>query len=292
MSLYCAHRANLGATSRHEVAHRPTSTPPDLVSRRRRRGAQSTFPTLLLPSILPPSIGSPATVPNLLSAAWQAGLSNGAQVGEIFGLYFAGYAAERYGYRKTMTSALLAIVAFVFIQFFVSHIQTLQAAYILRGLPGGVFQTITTAYAAEARLFASGVLRGMLNVHNEWAYRACYGIQWFWPIPITIGVIFAPESQWWLVRKGRYQAAAKSIERLTTKGAHTNFNTEQKVAMMVHTNDMEKKVSEGTSYFDCLKHTDLRRTEIESIAWLAPISQSMGIKNDVIPIADEGVCRQ
>ncbi|KAK9489576.1 hypothetical protein V1508DRAFT_458411 [Lipomyces doorenjongii] len=223
-----------------------------------------------------------------ISAPWQAGLSNGAQVGEIFGLFFAGYASEKFGYRKTMISALVLIVAFIFIQFFAPNIQTLQAGYILCGLPWGVFQTITTAYAAEVcpialrgylttyvnlcwvigQVIASGILRGMLSVKTEWAYRICYAIQWFWPIPIITGVFFAPESPWWLVRRGRIEDAGKAIDRLTTKQANINFNTEQKVAMMIHTNEMEKKVSEGTSYLDCLKHTDLRRTEIVSVVWL------------------------
>ncbi|KAK9250025.1 general substrate transporter [Lipomyces tetrasporus] len=224
----------------------------------------------------------------VISAAWQSGLSNGGQVGQICGLYFAGYAADRFGYRKTMIAALIAIAAFVFIQFFAPNVQTLLAGYILCGLPWGAFQTITCAYAAEVcpialrgylttyvnlcwvigSFIAAGIVRGMLGVQGEWGYRACYAIQWFWPIPIVIGVIFAPESPWWLVRHDRIEEATKAIESLTTKGADTNFNSEQAVAMMIHTNEMEKKVSVGTSYFDCLKHTDLRRTEIAVVTWL------------------------
>ncbi|KAK9252326.1 general substrate transporter [Lipomyces tetrasporus] len=221
-----------------------------------------------------------------VSAPWQAGLSNGALVGEIFGLLIAGIASERYGYRKTMISALIAICGFVFIQFFAPNIQTLQVAYILCGFPWGVFQTVTTTYAAEVcpialraylttyvnlcwvigQVIASGVLRGMLSVENEWAYKAPYAIQWFWPVPIMIGVFFAPESPWWLVRRGRTDAAAAAIDRLVSKTNH-NFSTEQKVAMMIHTNEMERKISEGTSYFDCFKGTELRRTEIVSVVW-------------------------
>ncbi|KAK9322270.1 general substrate transporter [Lipomyces orientalis] len=220
-------------------------------------------------------------------APWQAGLSNGSQVGSIIGLFIAGIASERFGYRKTLISALIAISAFIFIQFFAPNIQTLQASYIFCGIPWGVFQTITTAYAAEVcpialrgylttyvnlcwvigQVIASGVLRGMLSVESEWGYRACYAIQWFWPIPIVIGVYFAPESPWWLVRCNKPEEAAKAVDRLTTK-ADPNFNTEQKVAMMVHTNEMERKVSEGTSYLDCLKGVELRRTEIVCIVWL------------------------
>lgn len=37
--------------------------------------------------------------------------------------------------------------------------------------------------------------------------------------------------------------------------------------MMEHTNNLEKEISTGTSYFDCFKGVDLRRTEITCITW-------------------------
>lgn len=39
-----------------------------------------------------------------LTASWQSGLQNGANVGEILGLMIAGLLADRYGYRKTVRS--------------------------------------------------------------------------------------------------------------------------------------------------------------------------------------------
>lgn len=41
-----------------------------------------------------------------ISAQWQAGLSNGAQVGEIIGLALNGWSSERFGYKKTMIAAV------------------------------------------------------------------------------------------------------------------------------------------------------------------------------------------
>lgn len=46
-----------------------------------------------------------------IPAPWQAGLSNGAGVGEILGLFINGIVSERYGYRKTMLVSLLAVIA-------------------------------------------------------------------------------------------------------------------------------------------------------------------------------------
>lgn len=93
------------------------------------------------------------------------------------------------------------------------------------------------------------------------------GLQWIWPVPLLIGVFFAPESPWWLVRKGRLDEAKKSLERLTSRDRETNFDADETVAMMVHTTALENKITAGASYWDCFKGTDLRRTEIVCACW-------------------------
>ena len=76
-----------------------------------------------------------------LTPAWQAGLSLGANIGEIFGLLVTGITADRFGYRYTMIGALFLVTCFIFIPFFAQNVQTLLAAEILCGVPWGVFQT-------------------------------------------------------------------------------------------------------------------------------------------------------
>ena len=60
--------------------------------------------------------------------------------------------------------------------------------------------------------------------------------------------------------------------RLTTK-ENVNFNVDQTVTLMVHTNAIEKEITSGpgTSYRDCFKGTDLRRTEIVCCVWMIQI---------------------
>ena len=53
------------------------------------------------------------------------------------------------GYRFTIGLALCLVICFIFITFFAVNIEMLLVGEILCGLPWGVFQTITTAYAAE-----------------------------------------------------------------------------------------------------------------------------------------------
>ena len=253
-----------------------------------------------------------------ITAKWQASLSNGAQVGEIIGLALNGWASERFGYRRTMIAAvshphdvtnqtevwsqLSLMICAIFIPFFARNIQTLLAGEIIQGIPWGVFQTLTTAYAAEVapvalrpylcayvnlcwvigQLIASGVLRGVLQWDSQWAYRVPFALQCgsslsldavtgcssttgLWPLPILVGTIFAPESPWWLVRIGKHDQARRVIARLHQ--GPSDAEIEDQLALMIHTNAIEKSISAGTSYKDCFTGTDLRRTEIAAGVW-------------------------
>ncbi|KAI1850309.1 hypothetical protein JX266_004167 [Neoarthrinium moseri] len=220
-------------------------------------------------------------------ARWQAGLSNGATVGEIIGLLLNGWFAERFGYRYTVMTCLVLIIAFTAIFFTAQSVVDLQVAEILCGIPWGVFQTITISYAAEVcpvalrgylttyinfcwgvgQEIGIGVIMGNLWRTDEWAYRIPYALQWMWPVPLLIGIYLAPESPWWLVRRERLDDAKKSLLRLTSVKRDTDFDPDETIAMMVHTTSLEKKITTGASYLDCFRGTDLRRTEIVCMAW-------------------------
>jgi MFS transporter, SP family, general alpha glucoside:H+ symporter len=59
-------------------------------------------------------------------AAWQAGLSNGAIVGEIIGLAINGWASEKFGYRWTVMICLALVAAFTAIFFTAQTVVHLQ----------------------------------------------------------------------------------------------------------------------------------------------------------------------
>lgn len=84
-----------------------------------------------------------------ISAAWQAGIQNGAQVGSIIGLWVNGYLSEWIGYKRTMYGALIASVLFNFIHFFAQSVGQVLAGSVLLGLPWGIFQTLTITYASD-----------------------------------------------------------------------------------------------------------------------------------------------
>ncbi|KAM0756383.1 raffinose family of oligosaccharides transporter [Meredithblackwellia eburnea MCA 4105] len=226
----------------------------------------------------------------LISPAWQSGLSNAVQVGSIIGLLINGWACDRFGYKKTIGLSLFLIMCFIAITFTAKNITVLLIGELLCGFPWGVFQTLTTAYAAEVcpiplrpylttyvnlcwvmgQFISSGVLKGVsgYSPDDQWAYRIPFALQWMWPIPILIGTFFAPESPWWLVRQGRLEDAKDSLRKLGSENAAAFIDVDKRVAQMVHTNEMEKVIHEGTTYFDCFRGVNLRRTEIASMVWM------------------------
>jgi len=104
-------------------------------------------------------------------------------------------------------------------------------------------------------------------------------MQWIWPLPIMIGVLFAPESPWFHVRKGNVQEAKRSLARLTSSqnAERAGFSIDNTVAMMIHTNELEKQGSSEASYKQCFKGIDLRRTEIVCLVMLIQTACGSGL---------------
>ncbi|KAF2168684.1 hypothetical protein M409DRAFT_65549 [Zasmidium cellare ATCC 36951] len=239
--------------------------------------------------------GEPAKKGYQIPASWQSGLSDGSNVGGIIGLILNGFLSDRYGHRSVMLGALVATTGFIFILFFAPNLTVLLVGEILCGIPFGMFQGLTTAYASEVvpvvlrhyltsyinlcwvfgHFIGAGVLRGLLSRTDKWGYKIPFAIQWIWPAPLFIGIIFAPESPWFLIRRARFEDAKRSLRRLATRPDDAELDDNLK--LMIHTNDIEREVQSGTSYFDCFKGVDLRRTEIVCMAYLIQYLSGNGL---------------
>ncbi|KAI6775282.1 hypothetical protein HG530_002040 [Fusarium avenaceum] len=222
-----------------------------------------------------------------ITASWQNALSNAVSVGTIIGAFANGYFTYKFGYRKVLLASLVAICGCIFISFFSPSLPVLLVGQFLCGIPWGVFATMAPAYASEVcpmalrgyltvyvnlcwaigQLISAGVQAGFSNKTGPWSYRIPFAIQWAWPVPLFVILFFAPESPWYYVRIGDYQEAEKSVARLSssTQPGHAK----QAVAMMIHTNEIEKSIDQGTSYLDCFRGIDRRRTEIACMAFAA-----------------------
>ena len=193
-----------------------------------------------------------------LTPAWQTGVTQASTVGAFVGILICGQIVEPLGYRKTTLLGLVLMAAAIFGTFFAETLPVLIAAEFLCGVPWGFFINIAPAYASEVapislrgiltifvqvcwclgQFVSSGICFGTAHRDDKWAYKIPFAVQWVWPVPLFCILWFAPESPWWLVRKGRLEEAERVVERLAGGSELPAADT---VAFMVRTDEIEKQ---------------------------------------------------
>ncbi|CAK7210861.1 hypothetical protein SBRCBS47491_000921 [Sporothrix bragantina] len=231
-----------------------------------------------------------------VQAKWQTALGLASPLGNLVGIFLNGVFTEKWGHKRTLLGAMAWLTAFIFLAFFAPHVGVLFVGEVLCGISWGIYTTLATAYASEVtpvvlrayletfvvlcwgigQLLSYGVLDGLTGNKTQWAWRIPFAVQWAFPVIIVPLVVFAPESPWWLVRKGRLEEAEKSVRRLTTSppGApadHAAVTARNAVALMVETTQLERAMTEGASWLDCFRGSNLWRTEISCVAWLSQV---------------------
>lgn len=109
-----------------------------------------------------------------LTAAWQAGLSNGAIVGALMGLYLGGSVVDRFGFRKTMISALTAVTAIIFLQFFAQNLIMLQVSQVLIGMNSASVVHLHLTVTAALTVANHRCSHGYFPVHHDTLRRRDY----------------------------------------------------------------------------------------------------------------------
>ncbi|KAJ7918447.1 maltose porter [Mycena leptocephala] len=213
-----------------------------------------------------------------IETKWQSALQMAGQLGALIGVCLAGPLTSRIGYRWATLIGLMTLNATIFIMYFANSLPVFFVAQLLEGLPWGIFIANAPAYCSEIvpmRLRApatqilqmfwavgSIIVGAVTFVYNtrldESAYKIPIALQWLFPTPLAILLFFAPESPWWLVRNGRHEEAAHSVQRL---GRKSKLNPGETVALMRRVIELEKSVSAPT-YLELFRGTDLRRTII------------------------------
>ncbi len=199
-------------------------------------------------------------------------------IGQVVGAFAASYPMEWFGRKKTYGVCVVLSAGCTFIQFFARSLPVLITGELLGGLILGFYTVTAPTYASEVcptalrgvltsciniafvagQLIANGVIAGTQRLDNHWAYSAPFAIQWLWPLIILAGLPFAPESPWWLQRQGRIEDAEKALRRLASK----KIDVKPALAMIIETDRLEREMEAGSTYADCFKKINIRRTEI------------------------------
>ncbi|KXH26311.1 hypothetical protein CSIM01_03689 [Colletotrichum simmondsii] len=221
-----------------------------------------------------------------IETKWQSALFQAGQCGAFVGVFLAGPVVNKLGYRLATMVALIMMNATIFISFFANSLEVLTIGQAFEGVPWGFFIAIGPAYASEivplalrgactatlqmswsiGSIIVAGATLGFNSRTDEWAWRAPLALQWIFPLPLMVILWFAPESPWWLIRRGRKEEALRSVQRLgPTHG--TAGQAQRKLAMIERTVQIEANIGGTPTLLDLFKGVDLRRTTITCLMY-------------------------
>lgn len=98
---------------------------------------------------------------------------------------------------------------------------------------------------------------------SRWAYRAVFCAQYGFAAVAAMLVFFMPESPWWLASKNRPEKALRAL-----RGLGYSTDAEKKLALITTTLEEVRRETEGVTYMECFRKSNLRRTIIS----IAPLS--------------------
>ena len=120
---------------------------------------------------------------------------------------------------------------------------------------------------AIGQLLSNAFIKAFGEREDHWAYRAPFAIQLFFCVFPAAGLIFAPETPWYLARKGKKEQALKSIHRIYGD----EVDADQMLATLEATIEEETRSNERQAEMrlvDCFRGTDRLRSGISTGVFL------------------------
>jgi SP family general alpha glucoside:H+ symporter-like MFS transporter len=218
----------------------------------------------------------------VLAASWTSAFNYAPVIGFMLSALWGGWCVDRFGPRKTLLGATILSLGTLLIEVLGESAAVIFVGDLLTGLLTGSFPVLGPAYISEilpvclrgiglscnnlvqvlGSLIGIGILRGTENRTDKWSYKVPFITEYAFPCIFIIGAFLAPETPWFLVKKGRYEEASKSLSRTGYAGDLDNT-----LSLMKETILFEDEVSKGSTYLDCFRGTDLRRTLICATAY-------------------------
>lgn len=229
----------------------------------------------------------------VLPAQWQSAFNSVSSIGGMFGGLSLGYVSDKFGRRGAVALCCIVSITGIFIQFFTYPHRNAQLLIgkLINGYALGMYVSGASSYSAEVsplalrgittasvnlwidlgQFMSNGVIEGTGNWSTAYAYRLPFALQWIFPAILLAGLPFAPESPWWLVRKGRLEDARKVIIRLAGADANIDLQLQQ----ICDTIELEETYAANSTYLDCFRGVNLKRTVIASMVFV--LQQAAGV---------------
>lgn len=229
----------------------------------------------------------------VLAASWQSAFNSVSSIGGMAGAFSLGYISELLGRRGAVAVACFVSIVGILLQFITPAHNNgmLLAGKLINGFSLGMFVSSAGSYCAEVsplalrgittasvnlwidlgQFMSNGVIRGTGNRTDAYAYRLPFALQWIFPVILLAGLSFAPESPWWLVRKGRIDDARKVITRLGGPTIDAGMQLQQ----IQDTIELEDSYAASARYIDCFRGVNFRRTVVATMVFV--LQQGAGV---------------
>ncbi|KPM45283.1 hypothetical protein AK830_g1277 [Neonectria ditissima] len=212
----------------------------------------------------------------VLHANWQSAFSGAPMASAIFGCLGGGYLADKFGRKLMLQVALVVSYAAIAIEFVATTNELFFGGKFLNGFATGCIATVCVSYIGEIAplafrgvatclvgfsytlgpLVSALIVKNTGTLPNRWAYRAVFCAQFGFAFVITPFIFFMPESPWWLASKDRDTAALRSLELLGYRGE----DGYKRLSLIKQTLEKVRAETEGVTYLECFRATNLRRT--------------------------------
>ncbi|KAG6809742.1 hypothetical protein H0H92_014909 [Tricholoma furcatifolium] len=220
------------------------------------------FPDPSAPTGFNISSANESLVVSILSAGTFFGALLGAPMGDYIGrkwgiviaclVFSVGVAMQ-----AASTAIPLFVVGRIFAGLGVGLVSCLIPMYQSECSPKWIRGAIVSLYqwAITIGLLVAAVVNNFTqNRNNHSSYRIPIAIQFIWAAILSFGMIFLPESPRWLIKQGRDEDAASSLNRLT--GFSTSDPEIQTELDEIRSN-LEAELALGeSSYLDCFKRSE------------------------------------
>ncbi|KAH6684802.1 general substrate transporter [Halenospora varia] len=215
----------------------------------------------------------------VLPADWQSAFNIISSVGQFLGGFICSWISDKAGRKPSLAVGILICSGGIIGQIVTTSKAGFLISKLILGFGLGFYLTLGPLMCSEitpvvlrgistagvnlgiaiGQLVSNSVIKIFGERMDRWAYRAPFAIQLFFAAFLGAGLIFAPESPWYLVRVGKVDKARRSLQRLF--GAQTDISA--KLA------DIERTIADeathkSPSYLDCFRGTNLLRTGIST----------------------------
>ncbi|KAF5024667.1 hypothetical protein F66182_3289 [Fusarium sp. NRRL 66182] len=215
----------------------------------------------------------------ILPADWQTAFNTISSVGGFFGGFLCSYICDFVGRKNSLAMALVFATGGTIGEVLSNSNVAFLISKLILGVGLGFFLTLAPLATSEispvvlrgistagvnlgiatGQLVSNGVIKAFGERVDSWAWRGPFATQAIFIILLGAGLPFAPETPWYLARKGKVEDAKKSIIKLYGP----SVDVEAKMATIQSTIAEEQAASaEQASWAQCFKGTDLVRTMI------------------------------